>query len=101
MEVHAFNSACLFFFLKERTTFSKSLAEFPLTILLLFMELLNVKLADVIKLEGCIVSICLFTYIKHAYNSLHFSPIIICAVGCNKLTLTQEQTELTVSKCPD
>lgn len=76
MEVHAFNSAffffsfsflyfLFFFFFKEWTTVSKSLAEFPLTILLLFLELLNVKWADIIQLEGCVASTSLHTLSMH------------------------------------
>lgn len=50
-----------FFFFLGMDNISKVLAEFPLVTLLHFRELPNVKLADIIQLEGCIVSVYLHT----------------------------------------
>jgi len=65
----------LLFFLKE-WTFSESLAEFPLAILLLFRELLNVKLADIIQPEGCVVSIYLHTLNMHIILYIPPPPLL-------------------------
>lgn len=72
----AFFSLIVKNFLKEWTTVSKSLAEFPLTILLLYMEFLHVMQCNS---AGGVCGIYLPTYIKHAYHSLPFPHYYMCS----------------------